>query len=63
MYPFQNIGRGAAARKKKYADTQVDELRYSAAGGAGRRQVGEDMETHLNDANQKMERNRAKSAL
>jgi hypothetical protein len=38
----------------------VDELKYSAAGGAARRQIGEDLESHLNEAQAKCDRNRGK---
>jgi len=39
---------------------QVEELKFSSGGSAGRRQAIDDFEGHLNDANEKFERTRAK---
>merc|ERR1711966_137658 len=39
---------------------QVDELKFSSGGNVGRRQVIGDFETHLNEAGEKLERNRGK---
>jgi hypothetical protein len=50
----------ALVEEKQRMKQLVDELKYSAAGGAGRRQVGEDLERNLNEATAKCERNRAK---
>jgi len=47
-------------KEKEQMKLLVDELKYSAAGGAARRQIGEDLESHLNEAQAKCDRNRAK---
>jgi len=39
---------------------QVEELKFSSGGNVGRRQVIDDFETHLTEANEKYERNRGK---
>ncbi|KAF4655019.1 hypothetical protein FOZ61_007833 [Perkinsus olseni] len=39
---------------------RVDELKFSASGGAGRRQVADDLEARLTEAADKAERNKAK---
>mmetsp|Transcript_12862 Transcript_12862/g.30864 ORF Transcript_12862/g.30864 Transcript_12862/m.30864 type:complete len:535 (+) Transcript_12862:79-1683(+) len=39
---------------------KVEELKFSASGNVGRRQIVDDFETHLQEATNKMERNRAK---
>jgi len=39
---------------------QVEELKFSSGGNVGRRQVIDDFETHLAEASEKFERNRAK---
>merc|ERR1719199_1885157 len=39
---------------------QVEELKFSSGGNVGRRQVIDDFETHLSEASEKFERNRAK---
>jgi len=39
---------------------QVEELKFSSGGNVGRRQVIDDFETHLSEAGEKYERNRAK---
>merc|ERR1711939_847533 len=46
--------------EKEKMKSLVDELKYSAAGGAARRQIGEDLESHLNEAQAKCDRNRGK---
>merc|ERR1719478_1215127 len=45
-------------KEKEQMKQLVDELKYSAAGGAARRQIGEDLESHLNEAQAKCNRNR-----
>jgi len=47
-------------KEKEQMKLLVDELKYSAAGGAARRQIGEDLESHLNEAQAKCDRNRGK---
>merc|ERR1712118_583068 len=47
-------------KEKEQMKSLVDELKYSAAGGAARRQIGEDLESHLNEAQAKCDRNRGK---
>merc|ERR1719478_348684 len=47
-------------KEKEQMKQLVDELKSSAAGGAARRQIGEDLESHLNEAQAKCDRNRAK---
>jgi len=50
----------ALVEEKQRMKQLVDELKYSAAGGAGRRQVGEDLERQLNESTAKCDRNRLK---
>lgn len=50
----------ALAEQRKQLKAMVDERKFSSAGNIGKRQVVDDFETHLAEANSKCERNRTK---